>query len=129
MEKFDYTTKKTQDKILGRFLIEQPLKLGIVLEGETEERVINLILDAIYVDNKRSGFFLYNAKGQGNIKENLRGLLHLSNLNEIELFLILDNDYESEKIIKQLGEYIKKDMIHKWKRDFEYDNFGTQSVC
>lgn len=127
-EPFDYTTKKTQKNILDRFLIERPFKLGIVLEGETEEHVINLILDAIYVDNKRSGFFLYNAKGQGNIKKNLQGLFYLSNLDEIALFLILDNDKDSERIEEELKEFVTENMIHKWEKDFEYDNFGILNV-
>lgn len=127
-EPFDYKTKKTQNNILDKFLIERPFKLGIIVEGDTEEHVINLILDKIHVDNKRSGFFIYNAKGQGNIKENLRGLFHLSNLNEVRLFLILDNDIDADKIKEELKDFVNEDMIHKWKNDFEYDNFGVRPV-
>jgi hypothetical protein len=127
-EPFDYKTKKTQNNILDKFLIQRPFKLGIIVEGDTEEHVINLILEKIHVDNRRSGFFIYNAKGQGNIKENLRGLFHLSSLNEVQLFLILDNDIDSDKIKAELKDFVKEDMIHKWKRDFEYDNFGIRPV-
>ena len=127
-EPFDYKTKKTKNNILDKFLIERPLKLGIIVEGDTEELIINLILDKIHVDNKRSGFFIYNAKGQGNIKANLRVLFHLSNLNEVRLFLILDSDIDSDKIKDELKDFVMEDMIHKWKNDFEYDNFGIQAV-
>jgi hypothetical protein len=125
---FDYKTKKTQNNILNKFLIERPFKLGIIVEGDTEEHVINLILDKIHVDNKRNGFFIHNAKGQGNIKENLRGLIHLSNLNEVRLFLILDDNIEADKIKEELKDFVNEDMIHKWKNDFEYDNFGIRPV-
>jgi hypothetical protein len=127
-EPFDYKTKKTQNNILNKFLIERPFKLGIIVEGDTEEHVTNLILDKIHVDNKRNGFFIHNAKGQGNIKENLRGLFHLSNLNEVRLFLILDDNIEADKIKEELKDFVNEDMIHKWKNDFEYDNFGIRPV-
>jgi hypothetical protein len=48
-EPFDYKTKKTQNNILDKFLIERPFKLGIIVEGDTEEHVINLILNKIHV--------------------------------------------------------------------------------
>ena len=83
-------------------------------------------MDKIHVDNKRNGFFIYNAKGQGNIKENLRVLFHLSNLNELRLFLILNNDIDADKIKEELKDFVNEDMIHKWKNDFEYDNFGIR---
>ena len=85
-------------------------------------------MDKIHVDNKRNGFFIYNAKGQGNIKENLRVLFHLSNLNEVRLFLILNNDIDADKIKEELKDFVNEDMIHKWKNDFEYDNFGIRPV-
>lgn len=43
---FDYASKKTQNQILKYFLIDRPIELVIIVEGETEERVIELILEA-----------------------------------------------------------------------------------
>ena len=44
------------------------------------------------------------------------------------MFLILDSDIDSDKIKDELKDFVMEDMIHKWKNDFEYDNFGIQAV-
>lgn len=126
---FDYTTKKTQKNILDYFLIDRPFKLGIVFEGETEEVVIEAILKSLHVDKYRDGFFIFNARGISNIRKNLESLYSFSKLDDIELFLILDRDMEAEKIKDDLKMYTKdRKMIHTWRRDFEFDNFGIKEV-
>ena len=52
---FDYNSKKTQNQILNYFLQDRPF-----VEGQTEEKVIELILEARGVDLERDGFFVYN---------------------------------------------------------------------
>jgi hypothetical protein len=125
---FDYTTKQTRIRILDTFLIERPFRAGIIFEGDTEQVVIESILNALRVDKERDGFFLYNAKGQKNIIHNLKSLYHISKLQEIELFLILDNDEDATRVQDQLKNYIKRENITIWSKDFEFDNFGVEKI-
>jgi hypothetical protein len=125
---FDYSTKKTQKNILDTFLVDRSYKAGIVFEGETEKLVIESVLKALRISKERDGFFLYNAKGQSNIVSNLRGLYDISKMEDIELFLILDNDNEAKQILDELKMYIKYDNVKIWKGDFENDNFGIEAV-
>jgi hypothetical protein len=69
-----------------------------------------------------------NAKGQKNIVYNLKSLYDISKLEEIEMFLILDNDEDANRIQDQLKNFIKQENIKIWERDFEYDNFGPNIV-
>jgi len=125
---FDYATKKTQKRILDMFLIERPFRVGIVFEGDTEQLVIESILNSLRIDKEREGFFLYNAKGQKNIIHNLKSLYHISKMEEIELFLILDNDADAARVQEQLKDFIRGENIKIWTRDFEFDNFGTDKI-
>lgn len=127
-EPFYYTTIKTQKNILDRFLIDRPIRAGIIFEGITEQIVIEEILRAIRVDKERDGFFLYNAEGQSNIVKNLDALYDFTKSQDIENFLILDNDNHARKLEDQLKMKIKDENIYKWEKDFEFDNFGIDTV-
>lgn len=127
-DSFDYETKKTQKEILDKYLAYRPIKAGIIFEGETEEVVIDSILKAIRVDKVRNGFFTYNANGQSNIVSNLNALYDLANLENIVLFVILDNDEMAKKMKGILEKNIKLGNVTFWTGDFEYDNFGIDSV-
>lgn len=125
---FDYRTIKTRDSILDNYLIDRPFRLAIVVEGVTEERVIELITSALYIDLERDGFFLYNAEGRSNIEMNLRTLFYMTKKYKIETFVIVDNDKNSNRFLEKYKGNIKQDMLYKWNKDFEYDNFGTDAV-
>jgi hypothetical protein len=58
---FDYTTTKTQKKILDAFLIDRLFRAGIIFEGDTEQAAIESILNALRIDKQRDGFFLYSS--------------------------------------------------------------------
>ena len=34
----------------------------------------------------------------------------------------------AERIVQQFKEFVTENMIHKWEKDFEYDNFGILRV-
>lgn len=125
---FNYNTRKTQKNILDIFLINRQFRAGIVFEGDTEEIVIESILRALDVDKKKDGLFLHNAEGQLNIGENLRAMYGLSSLENISLFIILDNDNKVKKIKEKLQKFMKTKSIKIWKGDFENDNFGVVRV-
>lgn len=63
-----------------------------------------------------------------NIVQNLKLLYDFSKIEDIELFLILDNDNKANKTKNKLKNYIKAERIKIWQKDFEYDNFGTEEV-
>jgi hypothetical protein len=129
-EPFDYETKTIQHKILDNFLIDRPYMMALVYEGDTEDGVIKMIFDALYVDPERDGLFLYNAEGQGNVERNLYGLAELARKNEMDIFLILDRDARWSRIIldfKNYG-YIKEGKCHVWNKDFESDNFAINET-
>jgi len=127
---FDYTTKKTQKSILDKFLVDRPFRAGIIFEGETEKVVIDEILRALRVNKERDGFFQYNAKGISNIVKNMIALYNLAKLEDISLFVILDNDNhaKTDKIRKVLEESFKLEAIKIWKHDFEYENFDFDQL-
>ena len=132
-EPFDYDTKKTQNQILKYFLVDRPIELVIIVEGETEEKVIELILEARGVDRERDGFFVYNIRGQDNLLH-LKPLFRVSQLIDITIFGFVDNDRNVNNKIQKMKQYAKdlgyeKDIrIHIWDRDFETDNFGIEKV-
>jgi hypothetical protein len=126
---FDYTTMKIRQSILDTFLITRPFRAGIIFEGATENLVIESIIKALRVNKERDGFFLYNAKGQSKIAYNLQALYYISRIEDIELFLILDNDNDARGILDELKMYVKTDNVKIWQRDFEYDNFGVDRVA
>jgi len=130
---FDYTTKKTQNQILKYFLIDRPYELVFLVEGETEETVLELILQARDVDLEKDGFFVYNIQGQDNLVH-LKPLFRISHLIDITIFAMLDNDKDVDKKIDRMKEhasnlgYTKEILIRKWDRDFETENFGMDAV-
>jgi hypothetical protein len=130
---FDYNTKKTQSQILKYFLVDRPIELVIIVEGETEEKVIELILEARGVDRESDGFFVYNIQGQNNLLH-LKPLFRVSQLIDITIFGMVDNDRNVNNKIQKMKQYARdlgyeKDIrIHIWNKDFETDNFGIENV-
>lgn len=55
-EPFDYASKKTQKHILDSILVYRPFLIGIIFEGKSEQRAIELILNALRIDKERNGF-------------------------------------------------------------------------
>jgi hypothetical protein len=73
--------------------------------------------------------FIYNIQGQDNLLH-LKPLFRVSQLIDITIFGMVDNDRNVIKKIQKMKEYARdlgyeKDIrIHIWDRDFETDNFG-----
>jgi hypothetical protein len=75
---FDYDSRKTRNIILDNYLASRPFRLILVVEGGTEETIINLILEALAIDPDRDGFIIYDLVGQSNIKINLGTIYYLA---------------------------------------------------
>lgn len=125
---FDYATKKTQNSILDYFLFNPPPNVAIVYEGSTEELIIKKILDALDVYLPKSGLLLHNAEGASNIESNFESFFKLAKEQEIDCFVIVDND--KKEIVENFlrNGKIKTDMYIVWQNDFEFDNFGIDIV-
>jgi hypothetical protein len=123
---FDYDSRKTRNNILDNYLSSRPFRLILVVEGDTEETIINLILEALAIDPDKDGFIIHNLGGQSNIKINLGTIYYLAGKDFIDVFTILDNDHEADEIVNKYN--LGSEKYHKWKRDFEYDNFGVKTV-
>jgi predicted ATP-dependent endonuclease of OLD family len=125
--------KKTQNQILKYFLIDRPYELVFLVEGDTEEAVIELILKARALDLEKDGFFVYNIQGQNNL-EHLKPLFRISHLIDITIVAMLDRDIDVDKKIEKMKEharqlgYTKDLLIRLWNRDFETENFGLDAV-
>ncbi len=127
----DYDDPKTQQLIRDDYFIDRPPLIAIVFEGDTEELVIEEILRLFMRDPNKEGYFLYNAKGSGNMNTtNLDAMIELAKSNQMMTYLIMDNDGKVDSTIerhKKLGN-LKEGMFTVWNKDFEYDNFGSGSV-
>jgi hypothetical protein len=129
-EPFDYRSSRTQMRIRDRFFKDRPYRVAIIFEGHSEEKAIRMILEALYIDEKRDGIILHNAKGRSNIEANLESLFDFTKKNDIDVFEIVDGEKTSIEMLeahKRKGA-IKDEMSHYWKKDFEYDNFGIAKV-
>jgi hypothetical protein len=100
-EPIDYYSRKTRNNILDNYLAIRPFRLILVLEVNTEETVVNLILEALAIDPDRGGFIIHNLEGQPNMKINLGTIYYLANKDFIDVYTILDNDQEADRIIKE----------------------------
>jgi hypothetical protein len=123
---FDYSSRKTRNNILDNYLAVRQFRLILVVEGQTETAIINKLLEVLGICPDRAGLIVHNLEGQQNIRMNLQTIYYLAGKDFIEVFTILDNDQESAEIITKNN--IDADRYHKWSRDFEYDNFGTEVV-
>jgi hypothetical protein len=73
---------------------------------------------------------LYNAKGRSNMEVNLESLFEFTKKNDVDVFEIVDGEKTSKEMLAghvRKG-FIKERMFHVWKKDYEYDNFGTTKV-
>ena len=65
---------------------------------ENEKVVRDEILKTLRVNKERDGFFQYNGKSISNIVKNIIALYNLAKLEDISLFVILDNDNHAKTI-------------------------------
>jgi hypothetical protein len=123
---FDYGNRKIRNNILDNYLATRQFRLILVVEGYTEESIINELLEVLRIVPDRAGLIIHNLEGQQNIKMNLRTVYYLASKDFIDVFTILDNDQDANEIIAMYN--IDTERYHKWKKDFEYDNFGVDAI-
>lgn len=127
---YDLNSVKTRNRVLSDFITERPIITSIIYEGDTEDKVIREIMKSVDVYNpEKQGIHLYNVKGSGNMNQkNLDGYIIRANLDENDVYVIIDKDAESylKKHVEEGA--IKQEMCTIWKKDFESDNFGMEIV-
>ena len=128
---FDYSKPEVRKAILDDYLQEPSSRLIILCEGETEETVINQILEALYIDTRRQGLMLINYRKMGELDSaSVINWLSVTEKQSIPVFVISDNDSHIKDRIRHLvliGK-LKQDMYEIWNGDFEQDNFGLSKV-
>ncbi len=128
---FDYSTKGTHRAIAQYYLLPQFIRLLILVEGPTEEKVLSMIFDALYVNTEQASIMVHPYGGIDNLKrKNIDDMLKMTNEDEIPVFVIADNEKNANSKLEALvtrGK-IKNGMYKIWKGDFEQDNFGTPRV-
>ncbi|QMU53780.1 MAG: hypothetical protein GKS07_01950 [Nitrosopumilus sp.] len=126
---YDIKSEKTKKQILSDFLKSRPVTTSIIVEGKTEEKVTRKIMKQVYVENpEKQGIHIYNIRGSGNLTQrNIDGYITRANLEENEIYIILDQDAK-KYIKKHAGKTIKKENTTVWEKDFEEDNFGISIV-
>ena len=127
---FDYGTRKTQRGIIRRFVGDPTTRLYILVEGDTEEKVIEKIFERWNVSMTDDGISVINCKGVTNIKQNkLDKIIQSANQDYIAMYVIADNESNSEPKIKKIQECVKTEFnYHIWNKNFEEDNFRRRKV-
>lgn len=127
---FDYATKKTQRGIIRFFVQEPTARIFLLVEGDTEQKIIEKIFDNLYVRMEDDGIAMLNCEGVGNIdKQKLDHIIKMANQDEISVYVLADNEAKSRRKVKEIEEKVHTDFgSHIWKKSFEEDNFGRRKV-
>ena len=128
---FDYSKPEVRKAILDDYLQEPSPRLIILCEGETEETVINQILEALDWDTLRQGLTLINYRKMGELDSaSVINWLSEGEKQYVPVFVISDNDSHIKDRIGRLVSIgkLKCGMHEIWNGDFEQDNFGLSKV-
>jgi hypothetical protein len=127
--KFDYRNEELRRKIVSEYLYVTIPKVFLLVEGSSEETAIKILFEAFGKVPEQEGIYIYNFEGLGT--DRVIALLKAAKQQSVGRYLIIDNDKGAEELVKEAVERRKlldDDCYRIWKRDFEYDNFGVDSV-
>lgn len=127
---FDYGTKKTQRGIIRFFILDPTVRIFLLVEGDTEEKIIEKIFGKLGISMQDDGINVLNCKGIGNMtKSRLDQIIEIANRNEISVYVLADNEGNSIQKAKKIKEEVHTNFnFHIWKKSFEEDNFGRRKV-
>lgn len=127
---FDYATKKTQRGIIRFFVRDPTTRIFLLVEGDTEERIIGEIFAKLDVSMTDDGINVINCKGVANIEEKkLRGIIQTANQDHTSMYIIADNENKSKRKVEKIKSQIHSDFgSHVWRKSFEEDNFEKSKV-
>ncbi len=127
---FDYATKKTQRGIIRFFVREPTTMLFLLVEGETEEKIIKNIFDKLHINMKDDGIAMFSYGGVNSInKRQLDYIIRMANQDEIIVYILADNEANSLQKVKEIKKRVHAGFgAHIWKKSFEEDNFGRRKI-
>ena len=124
---FDYGTRKTQRGIMSKFVAEPTTRLYLLVEGDTEEKVIGKIFVSLGISMTDDGINVINCKGVANISKNkLDWIIRSANRDYIAVYVIADNETSLQSIKNIQKDVRTKFSYHMWNTSFEEDNFGKK---
>ena len=127
---FDYATRKTQRGIIRFFVRDTTTRIFLLVEGTTEEKIIEKIFDRLDVSMQDDGINVINCNGISNIDEKrLNQIIKTANQDHAHMYVLADNEKNSVQKVRQIKTKINTNFnSHIWKKSFEEDNFGRRKV-
>jgi hypothetical protein len=130
--KFDYRNEKMRRKIVSEYLYGTIPKVVLLVEGESEEVAINILMGAFGKVPEQEGIAIHNFKGTGGISaHNASAVLRIAEKQNVGKYLIIDNDAKAKELVEELSERLKlsdRDCYRIWDTDFEQDNFTLDEI-
>ena len=127
---FDYRTHKTRQAIVRRFIRDTSTRLYLLVEGETEVKVIEKICERRGISLVDDIVMVLDRNGVTNMFEgNIRWLIQSARKDSIAIYMIADNEADWDDEIRKIRhEFDGKFGCHIWAASFEEDNFGRAGV-
>ena len=127
---FDYATRKTQRGIIRFFVRDPTTRIFLLIEGDTEEKIIGEIFDRLDISMQDDGINVMNCNGIGNMDEKkLDKIIKTANQDDVYMYVLVDNEENSVQKVEKIKTKINTNFnSHIWKKSFEEDNFGRCKV-
>ncbi|WP_268541330.1 TOPRIM nucleotidyl transferase/hydrolase domain-containing protein [Candidatus Nitrosotenuis cloacae] len=127
---FNYSSKQTQRGIIRYFTRKTNTVAFVLVEGNTEVKIIEKIFEKLDIDPVDDGYNIINYDGLANLTPiKLRSIIQMSNADNIPIFIIADNECNAkDKIQKIKNSVVSKFDYEIWNKSFEEDNFGIDKV-
>lgn len=131
-KKFDYEDQDIRRKIISDYLDVAIPKLVLLVEGDTEETSIRILMKALGTTPEIEGITIINYEGTGGITfRNSGPVLQTARSQNVSRYLVIDNDEDAAELVRELTERHKllDDNCYRiWQKDFERDNFGLTNI-
>ena len=127
---FDYATNKTQRGIIRYFVRDPTTRIFFLVEGDTEEKVIEKIFERFQVSMIDDGINVVNCRGIGNMDEQkLDAIIKTANKDDVSMYILADNEGKSVRKVEKIETHIRTGFCYRiWNKSFEEDNFGKRKV-
>jgi hypothetical protein len=130
--KFDYRNEKIRRKIVSDYLYVTIPKVVLLVEGESEETAINVLMGGFGRVPEQDGIAIHNFEGTGGISSyNASAVLRIAKKQEVGRYLIIDNDEGAKELVEELVERLNlldSNCYRMWDTDFEGDNFTLDEI-
>jgi len=130
--KFSYKDEEIRRKIVSDYLHVTIPKVVLLVEGDTEETAINLLMEGFGRVPEQEGIAIHNFEGTGGIGlGNASAVLGVAKKQKIGGYLIVDNEEPAPDWVEVLVNkllLLEKDNFTIWTRNFEEDNYTIDSI-